>query len=177
MTLIPNKSAAEVWVTVHDLIPLVFWEKTVATVPWDYRYALQRAWRQLSSVERIVTVSHHSKKDICERLNIPPGKVHVVYQGCHAQFRPLDLEIVTDRLRADYGINPPFFFYLRGSDFRKNLERFIEAYYRIRNLGFEGKLVMGGETFRWNIFETAFLREKNRKTWFDGLDRVPRVPS
>ena len=99
-----------------------------------------------------------------------------VYQGCHAQFRPLDLEIVIDRLRADYGINPPFPFYVGGSDFRKNLERFIEAYYRIRKLGFEGKLVKGGETFRWDIFETAFLRKKNR-TRFDGLDQVPRVRS
>ena len=163
LTSIPNRSKAQVWITVHDLIPLVFWEKTITTVPWDYRYALQRAWRQLSRVDQIVTVSNHSKKDICERLNISPSKVHVLYSGRNEQFGPVDLEVATDRLRVNYGISPPFLFYVGGSDFRKNLERLIEAYYRIRKLGFEGKLVMAGETFRWNILETVSLRKKIAK--------------
>jgi len=173
ITSIPNRSTAQVWVTVHDLIPLVFWEKTVTTVPRDYRYALQRAWRQLSRIDQIVTDSSHSKKDICERLNVPPGNVHVVYPGGNENFGPLDLELATDRLSADYGISPPFLFYVGGSDFRKNLDRLIEAFSQIRKLGFEGKLVMAGETFRWNILETASIREKVAKLGLEDWVEFP----
>jgi glycosyltransferase involved in cell wall biosynthesis len=161
ITAFPGPFAGgQVWATVYDLIPLVFWEKTQALYPIDYRVALRRAWKRLKSVDRIITISAHSKTDICERLDIAASRVDVVYPGCNAEWQRVNPEIARDRLQRSYGIQGNFLFYVGGSGFRKNLGVLVEAYARLRKRGYTGLLVLAGETFLWDVQEVRVIREQ-----------------
>jgi glycosyltransferase involved in cell wall biosynthesis len=49
-----------------------------------------------------------------------------------------------------------------GSDYRKNVGRLISFFARIRSRGYQGKLVLGGETFLWDIPEINILKSQIR---------------
>ncbi len=167
---IPKARETAVFLTLHDLIPFIYWEQTRQSVPIDYALALRYALRRVASVDHVITDSVHSKKDICERLQFPEHLVSVVYPGYHAEFGPRDQEAAATRLARSYGLNSPFLFYVGGSDFRKNLAVLIEAFSQIRRLGYGGQLVFAGETFTWDIPE---VREIRRRVAEAGLeDRV-----
>lgn len=69
-------------ITLHDITPLLFRHllvrsrKAQAGIAW-------RTWlkRQCARCEAITTVSQHSADDIHRVLNVPRGKIHVVYNG------------------------------------------------------------------------------------------------
>lgn len=158
ITSIPRSDELRVWAHVHDLIPFVFWEETRRRVPWDYARGLRSSLKRIQTAERIITDSKHSKSDICRRLGIDEKRVHVVYPSCGPVFRPLDQDSCRRQLESRYSITDPFVFYVGGSDFRKNLSRLVGAFASFRRLGYRGKLVLAGETFRWDIEEVNELR-------------------
>jgi len=147
-------------VTVHDLIPLVFAEQMKRSIPWDYSLALRDGFRRISRADLVVTDSGHSKADISERLQIAPDRIAVVYPGCDARFAPADPEQAKRRIAKTFGITQPFLFYVGGSDFRKNLSCLVDAFAELRASGYQGLLVMAGETFHWNIEEIRELRQR-----------------
>lgn len=55
---------SRVWVHIHDLTPLVFWEQTVERVPKDFAYGLKKAFARIKEANLVITDSLHSKKDI-----------------------------------------------------------------------------------------------------------------
>ncbi len=164
---IPKTGRCAVFLTLHDLIPFIYWEQTKQSVPYDYALALRYWLSRVSSVDRILTDSIHSKKDICERLDVPEEKVSVIYPGYHAAFGPREPAASACRLAERYRVNGPFLFYVGGSDFRKNLGFLVEAFGQLRRLGYPGLLVMAGETFEWDIAE---VREIKRRVAAAGLD-------
>ena len=160
ITSIPRSGTAQIWAHVHDLIPLIYWEETQRTVPKDYCYALQRAYKRISKVDLITTDSIHSKKDICNRIEVPEEKVKVIYPGCSKIFRPIDPELCRHQLRKNYALKTPFLFYVGGADFRKNLKRLIDAFKTMKTRGYEGSLVLGGEFFLQDIPDVLKLRHQ-----------------
>ncbi len=147
-------------VTVHDLIPLVFAKEMKRSIPWDYRLALRQAFHRIRKADLVVTDSAHSKGDIAQRLQIDPNRIAVVYPGCDCSFAPVDPELARQRLARAFGLAQPFLFYVGGTDFRKNLACLVEAFAEIRRSGYEGLLVMAGETFKWSIEEVRELRKR-----------------
>jgi len=147
-------------VTVHDLIPLVFAEQMKQSIPWDYALALREGFRRIRRVDLVVTDSVYSKSDVCRLLQIAPDKVTVVYPGCDSRFAPVDPESAKRRIADEFGINQPFLFYVGGTDFRKNLLCLVDAFANLRRAGYEGLLLMAGETFHWNIEEVRQIRQR-----------------
>ena len=152
-------SSCPVWITIHDLIPYIFWDETVRRVPRDFAYALRRTWRQAQLADCIITDSIHSKRDICERMGIASERVAVVPLGSSEELVPVEKEPAWQCLQRKFHLDAPYLFYVGGSDFRKNLNFLVEAFAQIRDGGYEGKLVLGGETFLWDIPEVADLKE------------------
>ena len=118
-------------VTVHDLIPLL--------LPLYRGGMLQRAYTALVSrtarrAAAVLTDSEASKRDIIAHLGIPADRIHAVHLAADPRYRPVtDLDELT-RIRAKYGLpDGPFLLYLGGFDARKNVERMIEAYARMRS--------------------------------------------
>ncbi|HXK58722.1 MAG TPA: glycosyltransferase family 1 protein [Acidobacteriota bacterium] len=155
-------------VTLHDLIPLIFREQMKQSIPWDYAFALKQAFKKVRQAATVVTDSLHSKSDICHHLAVDPNKVVVVYPGCDSQFVPRDRESARSRIASAFKIHRPFLFYVGGTDYRKNLPLLIDGFARIRRGGYEGLLVLAGETFHWDIDEVRQLRNKIAKQGIEG---------
>ncbi len=173
ITSIPGDRHARVWVTVHDMIPFVYWEQIRRTAPADYRAALRRALRRLGAAERIITISEYSKADICRWAGASPARVDVVYPGRNPDFAPVDREEARRLVWSRYGIEPPFLLYVGGTDFRKNLGRLVEALDLLRREGAGLTLVLAGETFRHDLAEVRAVRKQVQRL---GLDRSVAYP-
>ncbi len=173
ITAIPRRSQAQVWVNVHDLIPFIFWNEIRQAIPRDYAYVLRRSVEKIVSADLIITDSWHSKRDICERLGVMEHLVRVVYPGCDARFAPIPPDISRSWLKEKYSLGDPFVFYVGGSDFRKNLKRLLRAFHQIRKKGYSGKLVLGGETFLWNIPEIRQIRRQIEQLGLHSSVRFP----
>ncbi len=155
--VMPAGSSCVVVASIHDLIPYIFWEETRNRVPWDFRFALKRAWRRMRDADLVVTHSEHSRRDICRMLSLPLSRVHVVPPGCTLEPVPFSVD-QAEAIRRRRGINESFLLYVGGSDYRKNLPKLFEAFRGICRHGYRGQLVMVGETFTWDIPEVRELK-------------------
>jgi glycosyltransferase involved in cell wall biosynthesis len=129
-------------VTVHDLAFLHLPE----TFPAALRLALRvLVPRSIAKASRVITVSQFSRGDIVTSYGVRPEKVSVIPGAAGASFRPLDSARTADVL-ARYGLQPGFLFSLGRLNRRKNLERILLAYIRLRTSGVsDTPLVIGGK--------------------------------
>ena len=76
----------------------------------------------------IITVSQHAKQEIVAGLNVPPEKVHVIYEAAAPQYRVITQSAELDRVRERYGLQRPFVLYVGTIEPRKNLTRLVTAF-------------------------------------------------
>ncbi len=119
-------------VTVYDLIPLIFTEHYLAKPRGRVEY---RARAELiRHVDGVLAISQSTADDVVKRLGIPADRVHVIHAGATDTFagmhdsRESALRYLAGRLST---ARPGFILYVGGFEFRKNLERLIEAYARV----------------------------------------------
>jgi glycosyltransferase involved in cell wall biosynthesis len=129
-------------ITVHDL--------GFVHVPESFSLPLRVALRVLvprgmARAARIITASEFARRDIVARYAIAPGKIEVIPLGADARFRPLPVT-ESGQVLARYGLEPGFLFSLGRLNRRKNLERLLLAYGRLRRAGaLAAPLVIGGK--------------------------------
>ncbi|HUL60321.1 MAG TPA: glycosyltransferase family 1 protein [Anaeromyxobacteraceae bacterium] len=119
-----ERSGVAAVVTIHDLIFERFPELYSAVDRRIY------AWKCRSAAERadlVIAVSDQTRQDLVDRYGLPPGKIRVVYQGCHpsmqAPLAPGALAEVARRLAL-----PPRFVLSVGTvERRKNLLLAVRA--------------------------------------------------
>jgi glycosyltransferase involved in cell wall biosynthesis len=119
-------------VTVYDLIPLIFTEHYLSDprgrVPYRSRAELLR------HVDGVLAISQATADDVVKRLGVPEERVHVIHAGATDTFAAMysspeeARRHLAERLPA---LRPGFLLYVGGFEFRKNLERLIEAYARM----------------------------------------------
>jgi glycosyltransferase involved in cell wall biosynthesis len=129
-------------VTVHDLGFLHLPE----SFPAGLRLALRvLVARSVARAARVITCSEFCRRDIEARYGLPPGRVVAIPLGAGAHFRPHPAE-ETAAVLARHGLRPGFLFALGRLNRRKNLERLLLAYGRLRAGGVTGApLVIGGK--------------------------------
>jgi hypothetical protein len=72
-------------ITIHDAIP----ETRPDLCPEEYLEFYRRSvGRSVRAAEAVVTVSEFSRREITRHLEVPPGKVHVIYQSVSGAFSP-----------------------------------------------------------------------------------------
>jgi glycosyltransferase involved in cell wall biosynthesis len=125
-------------VTVHDMVLTLHDEGETRN---QLRY-----WRKLMPIclrkaARIITVSHHSKRDIVQLLGVPEDKVSVIHSGVDPFFCQLGAEALHQGL-TDLGLQPGYVFMLGASSPRKNIERAVKAFITLKKQGFSPRLVM-----------------------------------
>lgn len=114
-------------VTVHDL--------AVFHQPRSFAW-LQRVHQKVlvplavRIARRVITVSTHSRQDICTTLGVPSTKVAVVPLAPAAVFRCEPSQADEQTLR-DYGIHGPYVLYAGTLQPRKNVEVLLEGYRRL----------------------------------------------
>ena len=101
--------------------------------------------RSIAQASRVVAVSEFSRGDIMTSYGVRPEKVTAISLGADASFHPLD-SALTEGVLARYGLRPGFLFSLGRLNWRKNLDRTLLAYGRIRTRCVSDiPLVIGGK--------------------------------
>jgi glycosyltransferase involved in cell wall biosynthesis len=157
--------------TIHDLVPLLYPELTP-----DNRREIAHRFRVCArEAELIVTVSQHSKNDICQHLDIPPDDVEVTYQSTDiTPLNPAEQETLP-RILFRFGLTPGTYALFVGAiEPKKNLRRLIEAF-----LGADTAMplaVVGAKAWFWEReiggLEAIHGAEKMKRIKF--LDYAPR---
>jgi glycosyltransferase involved in cell wall biosynthesis/radical SAM superfamily enzyme YgiQ (UPF0313 family) len=85
--------------------------------------------------DAVITVSESAKRDIVRLYNLPPDRVHVVYEAAAPGFRPVRDPAVLERVRRRYGLDERIILYVGTIEPRKNLPKLIDAFAARRRTG------------------------------------------
>jgi glycosyltransferase involved in cell wall biosynthesis len=150
--LLPRLTRIRTVFTLHDLIFRLYPETHKPLNRWFLTLVMPRF---LKAADAIIAVSEHTKRDAVRFYGLDEAKIHVIYEGVDARFRPASAEAMA-RVRRDHGLPPEFILSLGTIEPRKNLTSLLEAYHDLRARGFEAKLVIVGQK-GW-LYEGFFRR-------------------
>jgi glycosyltransferase involved in cell wall biosynthesis len=150
-------------VTIHDCIHLMFPQYLPNRIA--YGYARTFLWAATRRATRILTVSEASKRDIQRFFHVAPETIDVIYNGIDERFSEPPAEEEIQRVRERYQLTDPFVLYAGNIKPHKNLERLIEAFFRLRQSGHaEVKLlIIGDEISKYATLRRAVHRLKLHK--------------
>jgi len=164
--------------TVADVIPLLFPEHYLNRkhMNWRIYYAALRRADRWNKCTHIIAISQAAKATISEYLGVPGEKITVVYPGIdHGQFRTPAAETIA-RVRDRYGLERPFFLYLGGYDYRKNIATLIRAFANMRRSDVE-LVLAGGMTPRQRVDLEGVARRAAAPVRFLGYVDDDAVPA
>lgn len=126
--------------TVHDLIFERYPQHHTARNRLYLRVAMPLFVRAASA---IIAVSRHTQRDLVELYGADPAKIHVVYEGVDARFRPAaDSEI--RRVAAQYSPDRPYLLMVGTLEPRKNHAAALRALARLKAWGWPHRLLLVG---------------------------------
>ena len=131
--------------TCHDLIPLILHRSYLWPVPWarPYRAYIERLRYQRAV--RVLAVSHATKRDLCEQLDLPEDRIDVVWHGVdHHIFHPDKAAHETEAVQSWLGDTRPYVLYVGAGDARKDLDTLVSGFARSR-LSKDALLVIVGQ--------------------------------
>ena len=150
-------------VTIHDCIHLKFPQYLPGRLA--HTYARASLWSATHRSNCVLTVSEASKRDILRFFAIPADKVTVIPNAMDERFsiEPPAEEIA--RVRERYQLNDPFLLYAGNIKPHKNLERLLDAFYRLRRDGMTNLtlLIIGDEITRYAMLRRAVHRYQLHK--------------
>lgn len=152
---LPLKRPERAVVTIHDLLFLIAPEMDLAIAQ---RFFARKVPAFARKCARVIAISESTKRDILERLEIPPERIDVVPWAVDRRvFHPsTDDDALRARLKQAHDISYPFFLAVSCSEERKNTPRLLEAYARFAERDPRLHLVV-----RWNC--PAALKEKYQR--------------
>ena len=128
-------------VTIHDMIPFVYPETHARLTNILFQRYIPRTLRY---VDRMITDSEASKRDILRFFDIPESRVQVIACGVSARFRPVPA-VECEQARQRHGLRQPYILTLGALQARKNLGGLFEAYAELRRRGLRHQLVVVGK--------------------------------
>jgi len=119
-----EKTGVKSIVTVHDLIFLRFPEFYRTIDAKIYYWKLVHACRVS---DHIVAISNQTKSDLIRFLNITPGKISVIHQGCNPFFWNSYSKEFFQEVRIKYNLPGKYLLYVGTIEERKNLLGIVKA--------------------------------------------------
>ena len=123
---------SQIVVTLYDLIPLIYKEEYLSdiyTKNWYYRVI-----KLFYEADLILAISEATKEDAINILGIPEDKI-INISGAIDNKKFFKIEDITlkkyQRVLDKFDITQPFIMYTGGIDFRKNINKSIEAFSQI----------------------------------------------
>lgn len=143
---LPLTNKKKTVVTVHDLTPIIFKKHFPAGIRGNVKWILQK--NILKKVNKIITDSESSKKDIERLVGINAEKISVVYLAPGEKFKRLEIGDWKLATKKKFGLPADFILYVGDVTWNKNLPRLIEA---VKNTDIP--LVMVGKALSVENFE------------------------
>ncbi|MCD4785958.1 MAG: glycosyltransferase family 4 protein [Candidatus Eremiobacteraeota bacterium] len=113
--------------TIHDLTPLFYGDLIFRKKRRLLKPLFHILLRNIKKAGHLISVSDNTKKDLIERLKIPPEKITVTHLAADDCFRAIDDEYYLDEIKSKYNLPDKFVMYLGGFSLHKNLNSLIEA--------------------------------------------------
>ncbi|MGH9398785.1 MAG: glycosyltransferase family 4 protein [Thermoanaerobaculia bacterium] len=130
-------------VTIHDIIHLLYPQFLPNRAAHFYARIMIR--RALKRADRIITVSHNSRRDLVDHFGIDGARVQVIYNGVSRRFRP-DIPVEERRrVAGKLGLPSPYLLFLGGERPHKNARNVVRAFAEARRrLSLPHTLVLAG---------------------------------
>jgi glycosyltransferase involved in cell wall biosynthesis len=113
-------------ITVHDLTDVLMPPPGVPEMMQAGRLFFAR--RALARADRIMAVSHSSKRELSRVFDVPEEKIEVVYNALDERFVREPMPADADRILERHAVTDPFVLYAGNIKPQKNLPRLIEAF-------------------------------------------------
>lgn len=168
--LIPRKI-----ITVHDITPYFFPESFSPLTLLRYKLLFSRA---MKTSDRIIVDSVSTKNDIKKYFHIEQKKIKVIYLGVGDIFKRLDEEEVAE-IKQKFKINFPFILYVGTIEPRKNIQRLLMAFSKVKKEHPKYKLVIAGAS-GWrskNLLETINKFDLQKDVVFVGYVSDYELPA
>jgi len=119
-------------ITVYDLIPLIYPDHYLRDPAFRLRYRARLGLIQ--SADLILTISEATAEDVIRMLDVPRERVVNIGTGVSDLWRPPGAgeDPIGEIGMVFPEVRPGYVFYTGGIDFRKNMERLLEAYAMLR---------------------------------------------
>lgn len=130
------KGRTKLVVTIHDIVHWIF--RRQFFTPAQAAYAGFMLRRAVASADHIITVSHHTKKDLVEYFQADPKKITPIYLGLDRDLREMpELELTTafEKLRVKYSLPEFFFLYVGLMKPHKNVLWLVRIFRRLKAEG------------------------------------------
>ncbi|MBN1898147.1 MAG: glycosyltransferase family 4 protein [Spirochaetes bacterium] len=135
-------------VTIHD-ITSVFPDSFMSEK--FRKKANRKLHKSIYNSDRIIAVSHNTKKDIINHFPVPPDKINVVYHGIGEEYRIESGKKARAYLHKRYGLKGDFLLFVGSIETRKNIANMIMAYLNAK-INKKIKLVLvGGKGYGWEF--------------------------
>lgn len=125
----PRKLKVKTVATIHDLsllkIPHCFSKKEVEVEKEELSFILP-------FIDRIITVSNSTKKDLIEIFNLPPEKIRVIYHGLDKRFFDKSSSEEIKKIKKKYKIKSDYVFFLSPIEIRKNTCRLVQSFEKVK---------------------------------------------
>ncbi len=126
-----DKLDSKLCTVIHDFIPLHLSDHYLSDAS-----AIRAYYKQLKTIyhsDMLFAVSEATRIDAINMLNIHPDKVVTIGEGVSDSFFKIDTIPKNDisKIKNKYGIKENFVLYTGGIDYRKNIEKSIEAFSKI----------------------------------------------
>src|ERR1700682_1425711 len=121
----PAVVPARLVMTVHDLTDV---PAPPGGAPLVQAGRLYFARRALARANRIMAVSHSSKRELSRVFGVPEEKIEVVYNALDERFLREPMPTDGDRVLERHAVTDPFVLYAGNIKPQKNLARLIEAF-------------------------------------------------
>lgn len=105
--------------TIHDLIPLIYPDRYPPGIKGKINYFIN-LFKVKLVVDRIITISETSKKDICRFLKVKPDKVKVIYLAPRPTFKKV-------KVVKNYNVPKKFALYCGDVNYNKNIPNLVKA--------------------------------------------------
>ncbi|EKD94528.1 MAG: Glycosyltransferase [uncultured bacterium] len=112
--------------TIHDLIMLVYPKQYPSGIRGRIRFEINK-YLIKKYVDRIITISETSKKDICRFLDVKPEIVDVVYIAPKKVMQKLEKGKWVDEIKFKYNLPDRFVLFDHGVNYNKNVPTLIKA--------------------------------------------------
>jgi len=126
---LPSWRGVKRLVTLHDLLVMHADDSIASEAFRKKRCQLYRT--AAAGADAIITVSLTTKRDITQQLDVPEGKVHVIYLGVDQHFAQSRPE-ARHKVLQHYQLSPGYLLFVGAISGRKNTARLVQAYAQSR---------------------------------------------
>lgn len=165
----PLRHSSPVVLTVHDLIGVLFAHNFP---PMSRFYWSRYLPFTLRSVDRIISDSENTKRDILQSVKIPPERIQVIYLAADESFQPIGDQQAIESVRQALQLPQSFFLFVGTLEPRKGIDTLISAYSQATDDVVEGLVIVGKRGWSWDkLFQQVTALGLERRVKF--LDYVP----